>query len=216
MQYQIKQLLVSVLFILCVDGAMAQYRHSNAVKPRHLFVSSQLKAFTAETADAGVSFIFPGGYREINARDDEDFSFNYALELPGKEFEAWLQVKSQKQNWLSYIHNKNLPGKQVTNPDSLYSVAGAAEALAFTGERKYYYTRNIPHDVLGRYHADAGKSYLLTLLDMPATKHYKYALMLTLQKFHTGSIIAVYFTNNKNPEFYKNVDRVSCSVKFKS
>ena len=215
MQHQIKQLLISVLLILCVDNAMAQYKHNKVVKLKPSFVSSQLKAFMVETSDAGANFIFPKGYREINAHDDEDFSFDYAVELPGKEFEAWFQVKSQRQNWVSYIHNKNVPGKQVTNPDSLYSAAGAAQAMAFTGDRRYYYTRNIPYEVLERYHADAGKSYLITLLDMPATKHYKYALMLTFQKFHTGSITGVYFTNDKNPEFYKNVDRISRSFKFK-
>ena len=215
MQHQIKQLLFSVLLILCIDSATAQQKHKNHIKARPVFVSSQLKAFMSETAGANVSFSFPKGFREINAHDDEDFSFDYALELPGDGFEAWFQVKSQKKNWFSYTHNQSSTGGQSNNPDSLYAGTAAAQAINFTGDR-ISNARNLPYEVLARYHADAGKSYLLTLMDMQETKHYKYALMITLQKFHTGSITAVYFTNNKDPEFFKNVDRVSSCLKFKS
>lgn len=203
------------MLILYMDGATAQQKHNKHTKARPVFVSSQLKAFMSETAGANVSFSFPKGFRETNARDDEDFSFDYALELPGDGFEAWFQVKSQKKNWSGYIYNQNSTGGQSNNPDSLYAGAGAAQAINFTGDRTAV-PRNLPYRVLARYHADAGKSYLLTLMDLQATKHYKYALMITLQKFHTGSITAVYFTNNKDPEFFKNVDRVSSCLKFKS
>jgi hypothetical protein len=55
----------------------------------------------------------------------------------------------------------------------------------------------------------------LNLLDFPATKHYKYALLIALQRNHTGTIMAVCFTNDKGPEFFKNVDRASNCLKFK-
>ena len=51
---------------------------------------------------------------------------------------------------------------------------------------------------------------------MPATKRYKYALLITLQKNHTGIILAVCFTNEKGPEFFKNLDRASSCMKFKA
>ena len=62
----------------------------------------------------------------------------------------------------------------------------------------------------------AGKTYLLNLLDMPETKHYKYALLITLQKGHVGTIIAVCFANEKGAEFFKNINKASKCLKFKS
>jgi hypothetical protein len=133
--------------------------------------------------------------------------------IPGKDFEIWFQVRSQKENWISYERSKDKPNA-VANPDSTYASLGEAHAAAFTGESKYF-IRNIPPEVLARYNADAGKSYLLTLLDLPATKRYKYALLITLQKDHTGIIMAVCFTNDKGPEFFKNIDKASNCLKFK-
>ncbi|MEO6852070.1 MAG: hypothetical protein ABI203_10405, partial [Mucilaginibacter sp.] len=91
---------------------------------------------------------------------------------------------------------------------------GRAQAAALSGDHNYL-TRNILPDVLQRYNATAGKSYLLTLPDQQETKHYKYALLLTLQREHTGAILMVCFTNEKNPEFFKNINRISKYLKFK-
>jgi hypothetical protein len=189
--------------------------HSHVAPAKHHSASDQLNEFRHLTDDANISFIFPKGFKEIQAPDDEYFSFDYGMELPGKDFEIWFQVKSQKENWASYEHTQNSQNARQANPDSLYTDMGAAQAIAFTGDKQYF-VRSIPQDILTRYHADAGKSYLLTLLDFPETKHYKYALLITLQKNHTGTILAVCFTNVKGPEFFKNMDRACRCVKFKS
>ena len=108
------------------------------------------------------------------------------------------QVKSLKENWANYNKEQN----SQTNPDSLYNRIGEATAITLSGDKDYY-IKVIPSDILARYNADLGKSYLLTLLDVAATKHYKYALLITLQKNHTGSIMVVCFTNEKGPEFFR-------------
>lgn len=177
-------------------------------------VSTALLEFNQLAAQADVKFIFPRGFKEIPAPDNDYFSFDYAMTIPGKDFEIWFQVKSQKQNWASYEKAKNTPNTELANPDSIYVSLAEANAAAFTGENKHF-VKNIPPEVLARYNADAGKSYLLTLLDLPVTKKYKYALLITLQKDHTGIIIEVCFTNDKNPEFFKNIDKASNSLKFK-
>jgi hypothetical protein len=211
---QIKQLLITAMLMLCITPTIAQERHSDAAREKYTQLSKQLKEFYRLTAQANVTFIFPKEFKEIKAPDNEDFSFDYAMELPGKDFEIWFQVKSEKENWASYLRTQNNQKAQLANPDSLYSSIGTANAIAFTGDRNSL-IRNIPAEYLAPYNADAGRSYLLTLLDLPETKHYKYALLITLQKYHTGTILAICFANEKGPEFFKNIRKVSSCLKFK-
>ncbi len=212
---QIKQILVIATLLLCMRPAFAQKKTAGNHKIKHLSLTGQFGEFRQLTVKANVSFIFPHGFREITAPNDEDFSFDYAMELPGKGFEIWFQIKPEKEDWFKYEQAQNNPDLQFPNPDSLYSQMGKAQAAQFTGEGRYF-TRTIPPEVLARYNADFGKSYLLTLLDLPQTKHYKYALLITLQKSHTSTILAVCFTNDKGPEFFKNLDKASHCVKFKA
>lgn len=214
---QFKQILLTIALLLLVVTAISQVNYNKAVidKPQTKKKgSSQLKDFKRLTANVGVVFVFPKGLKEIPVLNNEDFSFDYGMELPGREFEVWFQVKSQKGEWLNYERWKNDPTKQLANPDSSYIGMGRATASAFTDE-KTYLVRNIPNDILARYNADAGKTYLLNLEDLAETKHYKYALLITLQKYHTGIILAVCFSNEKGPEFFKNINKVSKCLKFK-
>ncbi len=213
---QFKKILITVICFQTIAQVIAQVKQGEASPAKHTTsMSAQLREFYHLVAQANVTFIYPKGFKEIPAPDDEDFSFDYALALPGKDFEIWFQVKSQKENWNSYLKTRNNPNAQLANPDSLYRDIAAAEASALAGDQKYY-QRNIPSDVLARYRADAGKSYLLNLLDLPETKHYKYALLITLQRDHTGTILAVCFSNEKGPEFFKNINKASHCLKFKS
>lgn len=196
---QIKQILLGVIFLFCIIPVNAQVNRQHE--------SGQLKAFVHKVALANVVFIFPPGFKEIRAGNDDDFSFDYAIELPDKDFEIWFEVKSQKAN----NEHFNLDG----NPDSLYAAIGAGRAKAFAGENDFF-TRSIPPDVLARYNADAGKSYFINLQDMEETRHYKYALLIILQKNHTGTIMAICFTNEKGPEFFKNINKAGNCLKFKS
>ncbi|MEO7882762.1 hypothetical protein [Mucilaginibacter sp.] len=180
-----------------------------------VYVSPQLRAFMDITARANVIFKFPKGFKEIPAPDNEDFSFDYAMQLPGKDFEIWFQVKSQKENYAAYQRTLGNKETMQANPDSLYIGLGTAHAQAFTDDNSSYFTRIIPPKYLERYNADAGRSYLLNLLDLPITRHYKYGLLITLQKDHTGTILAVCFANEKGPEFFKNIDKASNCLKFK-
>lgn len=211
---QIKQILITTTLTLCITSTIAQKGHRNAAMEKHTGLSNQLKEFYRLTAQANVTFLLPKELKEIKAPDNEDFSFDYAMALPGGDFEIWFQVKSEKENWASYIKTQDNQKTQLANPDSLYASIGKAHAIAFTGDRNFL-VRNIPPEYLAPYNADVGKSYLLNLLDLQETKHYKYALMFTLQKFHTGTILAICFTNEKDPEFFKNIHNVSNCLKFK-
>lgn len=216
---QIKQILLTGILLFCIAPVFAQAKKHPIQKKlvkqvqKSPYVTPQLKAFLQSAAAASVNFNFPPGFKEIKAPNNEDYSFDYGMDMPGKEFEIWLQVKSLKENWASYqrtINNNN----KLANPDSLYLGLGSAQAAAFTGSRDFT-VRNIPERIVARYNADAGKSYLLSLPDMAITKHYKYALLVVLQKDHTGTILAICFANEKGPEFFKDMDRASNCVKFK-
>lgn len=221
---QFKQILLTGILLFCIAPMLmveAQKRPykikkvvavKQAAKPVH--ISPQLKNFQQLTAAANVNFISPKGFREIKAPNNEDLSFDYAMEMPGKEFEIWFQVKSQKENYASYEKSIGDKNTAQANPDSLYVGMGTAHAITFAGDNNFL-QRNIPPKYLARYNADAGKSYLLNLQNEAVTKGYKYALLITLQKDRIGTILAVCFANEKGPEFFKNIDRASNCIKFK-
>jgi len=206
---QLKQLPIATMLLGFCLPVFAQVKYTSARQVKRPALS-QLEEFKRLAAQAHVTFLLPEGFTEIKAPNNEYFSFDYAIGLSGKDFEIWFQVKPEKENWVSYIRAKN---NQLANPDSAYIATSRAEAIAFTGDRNYF-VRNIPANICAQYNADAGKSYLLTLLDMAVTKHYKYALLITLQKNHIGTITAVCFTNDKGPEFFKNIRLAGNCLKF--
>src|SRR3569833_367979 len=83
-------------------------------------VTSQRKDFYQLIKEANLNFTFPAGFREIKAVDNEDYSFDYALEVPGKIFELWLQVISQYLIWISYEKASGDKKTELAIPDSLY------------------------------------------------------------------------------------------------
>ncbi len=193
------------IFFYCNSYSFAQTKPVPA--------NSQRKDFYLLLKEADLKFTFPSGFKEIKAINNDYFSFDFALEEPQHNCEVWLMVRSQKQNWLSYENAQNNKKTELANPDSMYVDIGKAYAIGLTGSQNFM-VRNIPADVLAEYNADAGKSYLLNLRDMQVIHHYKYALIVSLQKNHTGTLIAIFFTNYKDPDFYRDVNCVSHSFKF--
>jgi len=199
--------LAGIVMLLCI--AVPVFAQRKVALP-----TTQRKDFFALIKEANLDFTIPTGFREIKAVDNEDYSFDYAMEVPGKDFEMWLQVRSQKQNWISYERASGDKRTELANPDSMYIDMSKAMASSLSVDDNYL-VRNMPPDVLARYNADAGKSYLINLNDSRLTKHYKYALIISLQKNHTGTLLAVYFTNDKDADFYRYVFRAGHCLKFK-
>jgi len=155
------------------------------------------RSFAQAAAKANLAFFIPDGFKEITDKSEAG-PFNYGITLPGQDFEVWLKVSPQNEN----------------APDSLYLDMGKNEAKALGGENGYF-MRSLPSEVLDEYNADAGKTYFLNLPDSPVTKHYKFALLITLQKNHKGIVMAAGFTNDKGPDFFKNLNRARYCLKFK-
>jgi hypothetical protein len=198
-------ILFFAIFFYCSAHCFAQ------TKP--LRVNSQRKDFYLLLKDANLKFTFPSGFTEIKAINNDYFSFDFALEDPKQGCEVWLTVRPQKQNWISYEKAQSDKKTELANPDSMYVDVTKAYATELTGSKNFL-ARDMPADVLAEYNADGGKSYLLNLRDMAVLHHYKYALIVSMQKDHTGTLIAIFFTNYKDTDFYRDVNRVSHSFKF--
>lgn len=171
---------------------------------------SQLKNFNASLAQIDVAFNFPEGFKEIKAPNTDSYQFDYAMVLPDADFEIWFRVNTQKENE-KLLADKNI---KVSNPDSLFVSLAQDQIASFTSE-KAYSKRALPQYILDRYNADAGCIYLLSIDDTPVTKHYKYAFVTVLQKDGDGTVMAICFTNDKGPEFFKNMNLASSCLKFK-
>ena len=204
-----------LLFMLMLAGfaasAMSQQANHAAGKPK----SKQLKNFVKLAAEANVTYIAPEGFKEIKSVKNDTLSFDYALELPGEDFEVWFEVKSQKRIMAGQLHMVSDTAKTEENPDSIYNKTGLTLATELS-VGQCYFTTIIPPDYLARYNADEGKTYLLNLADANQTKHYKYALLIALHKDHVGTIIAICLGNEKGSEFFKNIFKVSRILRFKS
>jgi hypothetical protein len=213
---QFKQILFTLLLSVFAATAISQMKPQKArVKPAPAKpISPRLRDFMHLTASAGVIFTFPQGFKETQIFNNEDYAFDYAMEIPGQGFEIWLRVKPQKNDWQNYLLSKNDPHKQTPDPDTAYIALAHAQASTLAEDTSWI-KRKISSDVLERYNANAGQSYLLTLPDRRATNRYKYALVLAIEKDHTGTILAVCFTNDKSTDFFKNVSRISRYIKFK-
>lgn len=195
-----KYCLVSLLVLLLALPAAAQIATAN---------NAQATSFYNKLNKLNVSFIFPDGFKEIKAAKAGSFPFDYAMEIPGADFEIWIRLDTKKESE-KIARKRNIPA----DPDSLYSIMGQLEAAAFS-DGNTHFTRQLPPYVLNRYSADAGRIYFLDIADSPITRHYKYALLTILQKTGIGTITGICFTNEKGPEFFKNMNKASNCMKFK-
>jgi hypothetical protein len=187
---QFKQILLITCFLICSCAGFAQ---TKAVKN-----SREFKTFTKIANRANVSFVLPDTFKELDIKSD-NIDFDYGLTIPGQEFEIWLKVIPQSEN----------------SPDSLYIEIGRTKARQLAGENRFL-VRLMPEEVLADYNADAGRTYFMNLPDLPETKHYKFALLITLQKNHKGTIMAICLSNDKGPDFFRNINKARNCIKFKA
>jgi hypothetical protein len=222
---QINKIFVLLAALLCLTGNLAAAQTKLKTKKKYPAARkvpvvskashTSLSLFNKEAEDAGIDFAVPPGFKEVPAVNNENFSFDYALTLPGADFEVWMQVHSLKQNWASYEQVKNITGKALANPDSMYVQAAQAHAAALSDDDNKRFVRPLSPAILSQYNADAGKTYFFTLANLPETKRYKYALLIALQKDHTGYLMAVCLTNERGPEFFKNINKARDCIRFK-
>ncbi len=201
------------MFILCalfVTGITVLYAQPGK-RQAHL---SSTTTFVKTAAVAGIAFVTPAGFKEVKPLSYEDVQFNYALNLPDEGFEVHFKVTPLKQKWTAYEHAASVDRQMIANPDSAYLETGKNMAKLLSADGTFF-PRQLQENALTDYNADEGKTYLVNLSDMPETRHFSYALIITLQKDHVGSLLAICFTNDKGPGFFQNINRVKNCLKFK-
>lgn len=187
---QLKQFTLLACLMFCANSVVfAQQKPPKTSKWNRDFVKVAAKA--------NIVFTIPDGFKEITDKSEAN-PFDYGVVLPGEGFEVWVKIFPLSDS----------------APDSLYLDMGKNEARMLAGENNYL-TRGLPGDVLDEYNADAGISYLISLPDSPVTKHYKFAMLITLQKSHKAIVMAAGFTNDRGPDFFKNLNKVRYCLKFK-
>ena len=201
---QLRNIGFCLALLFCISPVLAQVK-----QPAQL--TRELKSFDKKLSKAKMTFIYPIGFKEVKAVDTDSYSFDYGVATPEGDCEIWFKVQSQKDSWTNYLKAKN--DNRVVHPDSLYNEIGAAQAKAFKGDRAPL-ERSIPAFTLTRYNADLGKTYLVNLPDAPQTKHYKYAMVVVMQKNKTGMALAICFANELGPGFFSNLNKASSCLKF--
>ncbi|GAB2973843.1 hypothetical protein GCM10027049_04990 [Mucilaginibacter puniceus] len=199
---QLKYIGFCVALLLSIAPVLAQVK-----QPATL--TRDLKSFDKKLTKAKMTFIFPPGFKEVKATDI--YNFDYGIIASEGDFEIWFKVQSQKDSWTNYLKAKN--DNRIVHPDSLYNEIGLAQAQAFKADKDPI-IRPIPSYTLTRYNADLGKTYLVNLPDSPQTKHYKFAMVVVLQKNKVGNVLAVCFANELGPGFFKSLNQASSCLKF--
>lgn len=188
-----KRILLIVTLLFCASPLFAQRKKTSG--------SVSLKEFSRLSTQANIAFTVPEGFKELPSKQN-GLTFDYGMGIPGEEFEIWFRV---------------IPDKNETpdDRDSTYLDVGKVEAQSLAGDENYF-MRSMPDRVLADYNADAGKTYLINLPDSASTKHYKYALLIMLQKKKGGTVMAVCLTNDKGPDFFRNINRARSCIRFKA
>jgi hypothetical protein len=202
-------LLIAVMLIILATSATFSTYHQH-----YKSLAPGVVKFNKTLAEAGMIFTPVAGFKEAGAYSKGNSDFDYGLTLPGQDFEVWFQVTPLKQSWQSYERtqaNNKQPG---INPDSAYLKVGKFKAEALSADGTFF-ERNLRPHTLAEYNADAGKTYLVDLKDSPETKHYSYALLITLQKDHIGNVMVMCLTNDRGPAFFRNINRLKNCLKFK-
>lgn len=192
---QFKQIFVIVCLLVYTGRSSAQYKYAQFPKPA--------KDFSHKAAEANLIFAVPEGFKEVAPINNEELTYDYGMTLPGKQLEIWFSVMPYKYT-----------SKFFPQPDSAYLRLSKMQVSAFSSDNDYF-SRNLTSKILTQYNADQGKSYLLNLNDSPATRHYKYALVIALQKDHIATVLAVCLTNDKGPELFKSINKARNCLKFK-
>lgn len=142
----------------------------------------------------------PAKFWVIHPVQNPAMPYDFGLRSTREEFEVWFRVD----------RTENVPGG-----DSIAVAAAQKQVPEISADPKYI-AKTIPPEIMQEFfNADLGHSFAVTLKRGHRTRNYRYGLLLVVQKSQSASLTMLFLSNENGPAFYRNVNGIFYTVKFK-
>lgn len=142
----------------------------------------------------------PPGFWVVHPVQNPAMPYDFGIRSMYTNFEVWFNV----------VNTSKIPAG-----DSV-AIRNARRQVSQVSADKKYIAKTIPSEIMKEFfNADFGRSFALTLKKGHATRNYKYAQLMVVQKSRTSSLVMLFLSDENGPAFYRNVNSVFYTVKFK-
>lgn len=179
-------LLVILLFLATINIASGQNKYE--------------QTFDEKLNSAGIAMAIPPGFCVVHPVQNPVMRYDFGIRSMYTSFEAWFRV----------LNTTKIPAG-----DSL-AIRNIRKQVSAISTDKRYIAKVIPSEIVKEFfNADFGRSFALTLKKDHATRNYKYAQLMVVQKSRSSSLMMLFLSDENGPAFYRNINSIFYTVKFK-
>lgn len=156
--------------------------------------------FAASLEKAGIGMAIPPKHWLVHPVRSVAMPYGYGLRSMQSDFEVWFDVRQMPD---------------IPNGDSL-AIRQARKQVALLSSGQKIIAKTVPPEIMKEFfNADLGRSFAVTLRKRHSTRNYRYGLLMVVQKNGQSSLAMLFLSNENGPAFYRDVNRIFYSVKFK-